>query len=63
MPGIHHQSVEELRKTVADDLELGIRAVLLFGVPDEADKSPDGRAASAPENPPWPIISPHSASR
>lgn len=50
MPGIDHQSVDRLRETVARDLELGIRAVLLFGVPDETEKSADGHAASAPDN-------------
>jgi porphobilinogen synthase len=50
MPGIDHQSVDRLRETVARDLEIGIRAVLLFGVPDEAEKSADGRAASESDN-------------
>ena len=50
MPGIDHQSVDRLRETVARDLEIGIRAVLLFGVPDEAEKSSDGRAASESDN-------------
>ncbi len=45
MPGIHHQSVDRLVQTVAADLELGIRSVLLFGVPEEEAKAPDGRAA------------------
>jgi len=46
MPGIDHQSVDRLVDTVAGDLDLGIRNVLLFGVPDESDKTPDGSAAS-----------------
>ncbi len=50
MPGINHQSVDRLVDTVAADLDLGIRNVLLFGVPDESDKSPDGAAASARGN-------------
>jgi porphobilinogen synthase len=50
MPGIHHQSVDRLVSTVGSDLELGIRSVLLFGVPEEAEKSPDGRAAWADDN-------------
>ncbi|MGD8441289.1 MAG: porphobilinogen synthase [Holophagae bacterium] len=50
MPGIDHQSVDRLVDTVAADLDLGIRNVLLFGVPDESDKSPDGAAASARGN-------------
>ncbi len=50
MPGIAHQSVDQLLTTVASDLDLGIRSLLLFAVPDEADKTPDGRAASAEDN-------------
>jgi porphobilinogen synthase len=47
MPGIEHQSVDRLLRTVASDLELGIRSVLLFGLPEDGDKAPDGRAAYA----------------
>jgi len=47
MPGIAHQSVDRLIATVGADLELGVRSVLLFGVPLEEDKRPDGRAAWA----------------
>ncbi len=47
MPGIEHQSVDRLVATVERDLELGIRAVLLFGIPEDAEKTPDGRAAFA----------------
>ena len=50
MPGIDHQSVDRLVETVAVDYDLGIRAALIFGVPDESEKSPDGRAASADGN-------------
>ncbi len=50
MPGISHQSVDRLLDTVASDFDLGIRAVLIFGVPEESEKSPDGRAASADGN-------------
>lgn len=50
MPGIDHQSVDRLVDTVGRDLDLGIRSVLLFGVPDEADKSPDGRGATTADN-------------
>jgi porphobilinogen synthase len=47
MPGIDHQSVDRLLATVERDLELGIRSTLLFGVPEERAKAPDGRAAWA----------------
>jgi porphobilinogen synthase len=50
MPGIDHQSVDHLLATVGSDLELGIRAVLLFGVPDTSHKSPDGRGAFTDDN-------------
>ena len=47
MPGIEHQSVDRLLDTVRADLDLGIRSLLLFGVPAESAKAPDGRAAWA----------------
>ncbi|MFV2071490.1 MAG: porphobilinogen synthase [Thermoanaerobaculales bacterium] len=50
MPGIKHQSVDRLLETVARDLDLGIRSALLFGVPGETDKSPDGNASWAEDN-------------
>jgi porphobilinogen synthase len=50
MPGIDHQSVDRLVKTVGEDLNLGIRSVLLFGVPDGTVKRPDGSAAADDDN-------------
>jgi porphobilinogen synthase len=50
IPGISHESVDKLVETVAGDLELGIRSVLLFGVPDDTDKVPDGSSAAADGN-------------
>jgi porphobilinogen synthase len=50
MPGIDHQSVDQLVKTVGSDLELGIRSVLLFGVPDNDVKKPDGSGAAHEDN-------------
>jgi len=47
MPGIAHESVDRLVETVTADMELGIRSVLLFGVPEEHEKTPEGKAASA----------------
>jgi porphobilinogen synthase len=44
MPGIERQSVDLLCEQVSKDLDLGIRSVLLFGVPDE-EKHPDGRSS------------------
>jgi len=49
MPGIGRESVDNLVKTVEADLKLGIRHVLLFGLP--SDKSPTGEGAMDPEGP------------
>ncbi|HEU4619889.1 MAG TPA: porphobilinogen synthase [Gammaproteobacteria bacterium] len=46
MPGISLQGVETLVKQVGKDLELGIRAVLLFGHPEAGTKTPDAAAAA-----------------
>jgi len=50
MPGISHESIDRLLETIGSDLELGIRSVLLFGVPDDGEKSADGAAAYADDN-------------
>jgi porphobilinogen synthase len=47
MPGIAQLGLENLLAQVGADLELGIRAVLLFGHPPAGAKSPDGAAAAA----------------
>jgi porphobilinogen synthase len=47
MPGIAQVGVETLLAQVAADLELGVRAVLLFGHPESGGKTPDGAAAAA----------------
>jgi porphobilinogen synthase len=48
MPGIRREGTERLLATVESDLRLGIRSVLLFGVPgDDEPKHPDGRASYA----------------
>ena len=47
MPGIAQQGLENVVKRSATDLELGIRAVLLFGHPEHGGKTPDGAAAAA----------------
>lgn len=49
MPGISRMGIEELVRTVESDRHLGIRAVLLFGVPPAGAKSPAGDAAWHPE--------------
>jgi porphobilinogen synthase len=46
MPGIRREGVDALAKTIEADLALGIRSVLLFGVPDDSEpKHGDGRAS------------------
>lgn len=46
MPGIRREGSKRLVATVEADLELGIRAVLLFGVPgDDEPKHADGRSS------------------
>ena len=48
MPGIRREGRDVLLRTIESDLKLGIRAVLLFGVPpDDEPKHPDGRGAYA----------------
>jgi porphobilinogen synthase len=47
MPGIALVGVDTLLEQIERDLKLGIRAVLLFGHPDEGGKTPDGAAAAA----------------
>jgi len=47
MPGIAQQGIETVVHTIGQDLELGIKAVLLFGHPEHGGKTPDGRAAAA----------------
>jgi porphobilinogen synthase len=47
MPGIAQQGIETVVQTIGEDLELGIKAVLLFGHPEHGGKTPDGRAAAA----------------
>jgi porphobilinogen synthase len=45
MPGIVNAGVEETVRQVEKDLKKGLASVLLFGVPDEESKTPDGRYA------------------
>ncbi len=48
MPGIRREGIDRLSATIESDLKLGIRAVLLFGVPgDDEPKHPDGRSSYA----------------
>ncbi len=48
MPGIHRRSVDGLFAELAEAVTLGIPAVALFPVIDEAQKSPDGSECANP---------------
>jgi porphobilinogen synthase len=47
MPGIAQHGLENVARQIGKDLELGIRAVLLFGHPEHGGKTPDGASAAA----------------
>ena len=47
LPGVERVSVDELLRDVKEDLSLGLRTVLLFGVPSAKD--PHGAGAADPE--------------
>lgn len=38
MPGIYRESLDSLLKSIADDYKLGVRRVMLFGIPDKKDE-------------------------
>jgi porphobilinogen synthase len=42
MPGIYQQSVDEMLKEVAEIVEEGIKAVILFGIPENKDSEASG---------------------
>jgi len=50
MPGISRYGVRDLVARVVADAHLGIRAVLLFGTPEEGAKDEQGSAASRPDS-------------
>jgi porphobilinogen synthase len=49
MPGISRFGVDDLVRTVEADLRLGIKSVLLFGVPRDGVKDADGSSARDPD--------------
>jgi porphobilinogen synthase len=49
MPGVFQLSVDEMVKEAVETHELGIPGVILFGVPDDEDKDPEGTEAHNPE--------------
>ncbi len=50
MPGIERQGLQDLLKTVAADLELGIQSVLLFGLAGDGAKDATGSRSAAPDS-------------
>jgi len=49
MPGVYRESFDRLGETVKRAEQLGIPAVILFGVPPREQKDPEGRIAWAPD--------------
>jgi porphobilinogen synthase len=49
MPGIARMGIEPLVRTVAADLKLGIRSVLLFGTPTDGHKDGEGTESRKPD--------------
>jgi porphobilinogen synthase len=49
MPGVDQLSVDEMVKEAREIADLGIPGVILFGVPDDEDKDPEGTEAYNPE--------------
>ena len=49
MPGVFQQSVDEVVKEAAEIQSLGIPAIILFGVPHDEDKDPEGTEAYNPD--------------
>jgi porphobilinogen synthase len=50
MPGIDRFSVDMLLRALEQDVALGLRQILLFGVPEQNHKDPEGRCASHEES-------------
>ncbi|GAA4384893.1 porphobilinogen synthase [Tsukamurella soli] len=49
MPGVVQHTVDSLRAAADEAVRAGVGGVMLFGVPDEADKDPAGTVASEPD--------------
>ena len=48
MPGLHQRSIDQVVEEAGEVHELGVPAILLFGVPDDARKDPQGSAGYDP---------------
>ena len=42
MPGVHNLSVDEIAREAAEALELGVRSIILFGLPESKDEVASG---------------------
>ena len=49
MPGVRRHTVEQIGDIARSAVEAGLGGIMLFGVPDEADKDPWGTQAWAPD--------------
>jgi porphobilinogen synthase len=49
MPGVFNLSVDEIVREAQEIHSLGIPAIILFGVPDDSEKDPEGAEAYNPE--------------
>lgn len=49
MPGVRRHTVEQIGDVARSAVEAGLGGIMLFGVPDEADKDPRGTQAWAPD--------------
>lgn len=45
MPGVHNLSVDEIAREAADAFEIGVRGVILFGLPESKDETASGAYA------------------
>ena len=50
MPGIFRESPDSLVKSISEDFQLGIKRVMLFGVPDTKDAWPPPQWARMPSS-------------
>ena len=49
MPGVRRHTVEQIGDVARSAVEAGLGGIMLFGVPDDADKDPRGTQAWAPD--------------
>ena len=49
MPGVWRHTVEQIGRVARSAVEAGLGGIMLFGVPDDADKDPRGTQAWAPD--------------